>query len=59
MTWAVLFLPSAVLERQALAARERVALDNVMAKLQALGPQLRHPHSSAVLGFRGLRELRP
>ena len=29
------------------------------AKLQALGPALRHPHSSNVQGATGLRELRP
>lgn len=40
-------------------ANERVALDNAVAKLQALGLALGYPHSSAVQSGAGLRELRP
>jgi hypothetical protein len=32
---------------------------NAVEKLEALGPNLRFPHVSAVLGFPGLYELRP
>lgn len=34
-------------------------MDHAMEKLEALGDQLPFPHSSAVRGSRGLRELRP
>jgi hypothetical protein len=57
--WEVLFLAEAEDERQALPARERVAVDNAVDKLEALGPNLGWPHSSAVKGWENLRELRP
>lgn len=39
-------------------ARERVALDQATAKLEAFGPHLPFPHQSDVRGGGGLRELR-
>lgn len=51
--------PEAELEYAALSAREAVAVDNAIAKLANVGPQLFYPHSSAVSGARKLRELRP
>lgn len=38
---------------------ERAALINADAKLAAFGPALGYPHTSAVRGAEGLRELRP
>lgn len=38
---------------------ERNALYNATAKLEAVGPMLGHPHTSAVQGAPSLRELRP
>src|SRR5664280_2702187 len=35
------------------------ALIHAVEKLEAFGPQLGYPHTSAVQGFTGLRELRP
>ena len=46
-------------ERLALLATERNALLHAVGKLEAFGPQLGFPHTSAVQGFPGLRELRP
>jgi len=46
-------------ERGALPANERQALYNAIAKLQAIGPALGYPHTSAVQGTAGLRDLRP
>jgi hypothetical protein len=57
--WVVVYLPDAETERDALPANERLALYNAVAKLQALGPTLGYPHSSAVQSAAGLRELRP
>ncbi|MGH3502920.1 MAG: type II toxin-antitoxin system RelE/ParE family toxin [Nocardioidaceae bacterium] len=57
--WAVVYIPDAEVERDALPASERLALYNAVAKLQALGPALGYPHSSAVQSEAGLRELRP
>jgi hypothetical protein len=54
--------PKAVSERDASwPPEEKVAMEHAVEKLQAAGPQLKHPHSSAVRGAaaRGLRELRP
>jgi hypothetical protein len=42
-----------------LPAVEKAALINADRKLQAFGPQLPYPHSSAVKGADRLRELRP
>ena len=57
--WEVAYLPEAVDERAELTARDRVAVDNAVAKLEAMGPALPHPHSSNVEGWDDLRELRP
>ncbi|MHB1772315.1 MAG: type II toxin-antitoxin system RelE/ParE family toxin [Acidimicrobiales bacterium] len=58
--WTVVYLPAAQREHEALPARERHALYNAVAKLQALGPALGYPHTSAVQGAQDqLRELRP
>lgn len=57
--WTVLYLPEAEGERRRLPAVEKAALINADRKLQALGPQLPYPHSSAVKGADRLRELRP
>lgn len=46
-------------EYQGLPEREQDAMDNAIEKLRALGQQLGYPHSSAVRGAAGLRELRP
>jgi|HubBroStandDraft_5_1064220.scaffolds.fasta_scaffold1166534_1 hypothetical protein len=56
--WSVVYLPEARAEREALGARERVALDNAVEKLQSIGPALPFPHSSAVRTAEYLRELR-
>jgi len=55
----VLFTDEAADERLALPANERSALLHAVEKLEAFGPQLGYPHSSAVAGATGLRELRP
>jgi hypothetical protein len=57
--WDVVYLPEAERERSALPKAEIAALINADAKLRALGPALGYPHSSAVQGAQGLRELRP
>jgi hypothetical protein len=55
----VVYLPGADGERGKLPPRERSAVDNAVAKLEALGPDLPYPHSSDVQGVAELRELRP
>src|SRR5436305_15049887 len=57
--WVVAYLPEAEQERAALPKSERAALINADAKLGAYGPLLGYPHTSAVRGAGGLRELRP
>ena len=57
--WPVLPHPEAEAEYAALNAREAVAVDNAVRKLESLGPQLPYPHSSDVKGAAKLRELRP
>jgi len=57
--WEVAYLPEAVDERAEFPARDRVAVDNAVAKLEAMGPALPYPHSSNVEGWNDLRELRP
>jgi len=57
--WNVAYLPEAADERADLPARDRVAVDNAVAKLEAMGPALPYPHSSNVEGWNDLRELRP
>jgi hypothetical protein len=51
--------PDARQELAKLPRNEKTALDNVMTKLQELGPTLGYPHCSHVHGARDLRELRP
>jgi phage-related protein len=51
--------PAAREELRRLPPNERAALLNAEEKLVALGDQLAFPHSSAVRGSTGLRELRP
>ena len=55
----VVFHPDAEAELGDLPTREKVAVDNVVEKLKALGTQLGYPHCSAVQGAEKLRELRP
>jgi hypothetical protein len=55
----VVIHPEAVVELTSLPTQERVALANAMKKLEALGPTLPFPHSSAVRNADRLRELRP
>lgn len=57
--WRVVYLPDAEREHDDLPVRERHALYNAVAKLQAIGPALGYPHTSAVQGASQLRELRP
>jgi hypothetical protein len=57
--WEVVYLPEAEDERAQLPARDRAAVDNAVAKLEAMGPTLPYPHSSNVEGWDDLRELRP
>src|SRR5450759_4613186 len=57
--WDVVYLPEAESERLVLPKMERNALIHAVEKLEAFGPQLGYPHTSAVQGFTGLRELRP
>jgi hypothetical protein len=55
----VVYLPDAERERDALPVAERNALYSATAKLEAVGPVLGHPHTSAVQGASSLRGLRP
>lgn len=57
--WDVVYLPEAESERLMLPTGERNALIHAVEKLQTFGLQLGYPHTSAVQGFAGLRELRP
>jgi len=57
--WKVVYLPEAKAERAELSARDRVAVDNAVAKLEAIGSALPYPHSSNVERWNDLRELRP
>ena len=57
--WDVVYLPEAESERLVLPKVERNALIHAVEKLEAFGPQLGYPHTSAVQGFTGPRELRP
>jgi hypothetical protein len=59
MPWAVVLLPQAEAEFRRLPASERVAVLNAAKKLEALGPDLGYPHSSAVRDADRLPELRP
>lgn len=51
--------PDARAELEAMPARERYAINSALDKLRELGDALGYPHSSAVKGAPGLRELRP
>jgi hypothetical protein len=58
----VLWHPAADAERSAISdVAERAAIQHAREKLEAVGPQLGSPHSSAIKGEAGtgLRELRP
>ena len=57
--WEVAYLPEAVDERAELPTRDRAAVDNAVAKLEAMGPALPYPHSSNVEGCNDPRRLRP
>jgi len=59
MPWTVYLLPQAETELESLPAAERVAVLNAAKKLEALGPDLSYPHTSAVRDADALRELRP
>jgi hypothetical protein len=57
--WSVVYLHEAEVERAELPKVEIAAMIHADAKLRALGPALGYPHTSAVRGEPGLRELRP
>lgn len=57
--WTVVYLPEAEQERGKLPGKEQAALHNAVRKLEAIGPALGFPHTSAVRAAPGLRELRP
>jgi hypothetical protein len=59
MTWVVLVHDTALEELKDVPKRDALAIANAMEKLEALGPSLPYPHSSAVMGADRLRELRP
>lgn len=57
--WEVLYHPEAEAELSKLPGNERAAVSNAVRKLEAIGPDLPYPHSSAVVQADRLRELRP
>ena len=57
--WEVRYHPEAEVELGKLPAKERAAMNNAVRKLEAIGPSLPYPHSSAVVQAYRLRELRP
>ncbi|MFV2018922.1 type II toxin-antitoxin system RelE/ParE family toxin [Micromonospora sp. LOL_023] len=59
MSWPLFYHPKAEAELKELPVRERVAIRHVADKLQAIGPNLGHPHSSDIKIASNLRELRP
>src|SRR5687767_10646995 len=59
VAWDVLMHPDAATELAVIPPREQVAVRNAALKLEALGPTLGFPHSSAVAAADRLRELRP
>lgn len=59
MPWIVYLLPQAEADLGLLSPAERTAVLNAAKKLEALGPDLGYPHSSAVRDADRLRELRP
>ncbi|GAB3815327.1 hypothetical protein GCM10027605_62430 [Micromonospora zhanjiangensis] len=59
VSWLVVYHPEAETELRVLPATEQVAIGHVVEKLEAVGPNLGHPHSSQVKIALNLRELRP
>ena len=59
MPWVVRMLPEARAELQSLVESEREAIENAMAKLEALGLALRFPHCSYIQDSNKIWELRP
>ncbi len=59
MLWNVYLHPGAEAELRELSLVERNAMLNAIEKLEAAGPGLGYPHSSAVRSAVRLRELRP
>lgn len=59
LVWSVVVHPEAIAELAELPVPERVAIVNAFQKLEALGPTLPFPHSSAIKDADRLRELRP
>jgi hypothetical protein len=59
VSWPVFYHPEAETELHALPATEQVAIGHAVEKLEAVGPNLGHPHSSDVKSALNLRELRP
>lgn len=59
MPWLVVYHPNAETELQGLPAKEQTAIGHAVEKLESEGPNLGHPHSSAVKIAINLRELRP
>jgi hypothetical protein len=59
VSWVVAYHSEAEAELQVLPAVERVAIVHAVEKLESEGPQLRHPHCSAIRSAVSLRELRP
>ncbi|MGH3694366.1 MAG: type II toxin-antitoxin system RelE/ParE family toxin [Pseudonocardiaceae bacterium] len=57
--WSVVYLEEVQLELAGLPKVERNAVIRAVEKLETFGPQLGYPHTSAVRGYAGLRELRP
>lgn len=57
--WRVVYLPEAAGEYRDLPRREQAALDNAIAKLAVIGPNLGYPHTSDVRAVPEIRELRP
>jgi hypothetical protein len=55
----VVYLPEAEEERARPPARDRVAVEHAVAKLEAMGSALPYPRSRNVEGWEDLRELRP
>src|ERR1039457_4574446 len=59
MPWTVSLHPQAEAEFRRIPVAERAAVLNAAQKLEALGPDLGYPHSSAVRDADRIRELRP
>lgn len=55
----MVYHPDADTELRALPTTEQVAIGHAVEKLESQGPNLGHPHSSAVKIAHNLRELRP